>query len=32
MTIDPTIPRVSSMLLLDAEGKRIAVKYFTSEW
>ena len=32
MTIDPTIPRISSMLLLDAEGKRIAVKYFTPEW
>ncbi|KAK9868753.1 hypothetical protein WJX84_006598 [Apatococcus fuscideae] len=30
--IDPTIPRVSSMLLLDAEGKRIAVKYYTPEW
>jgi hypothetical protein len=28
---DPTIPVVKNMLLLDSEGKRIAVKYFTSE-
>jgi hypothetical protein len=29
--VDPTIPVVKNMLLLDAEGKRIAVKYFTPE-
>ena len=28
---DPTIPVVKNLLLLDSEGKRIAVKYFTSE-
>ena len=28
MSTDPTCPRVSNLLLLDSEGKRIAVKYF----
>ncbi|PSC76108.1 Coatomer subunit zeta-2 [Micractinium conductrix] len=29
--VDPTIPVVKNMLLLDAEGKRVAVKYFTTD-
>ncbi|KAI3434836.1 hypothetical protein D9Q98_002891 [Chlorella vulgaris] len=29
--VDPTIPVVKNLLLLDAEGKRIAVKYFTPD-
>jgi hypothetical protein len=29
--VDPTIPVVKNMLLLDSEGKRIAVKYFTPD-
>ena len=28
MSTDHTCPRVSNLLLLDSEGKRIAVKYF----
>lgn len=32
MEADPTCPVVKSMLLLDSEGKRIAVKYFSPEW
>jgi len=28
MALDPTCPRVANLLLLDSEGKRIAVKYF----
>ena len=32
MDIDGTVPVVKSMLLLDSEGKRIAVKYYDSEW
>ena len=30
--IDPTVPTVKNLLLLDSEGKRIAVKYFSPEW
>ncbi|MEW5299355.1 MAG: hypothetical protein WDW38_004620 [Sanguina aurantia] len=30
--MDPTCPIVKNMLLLDSEGKRIAVKYYTSDW
>lgn len=32
MAIDPTCPKVKNMLLLDSEGKRIAVKYYSPEW
>ncbi|KAG2431625.1 hypothetical protein HYH02_013318 [Chlamydomonas schloesseri] len=31
-SIDPTLPIVKNLLLLDSEGKRIAVKYYTPEW
>lgn len=30
--VDPTCPVVKNMLLLDSEGKRIAVKYYSPEW
>ena len=30
--MDPTVPQVKSVLLLDSDGKRIAVKYFSPEW
>jgi hypothetical protein len=30
--IDPTVPTVKAMLLLDSEGKRIAVDYYAPEW
>ena len=30
--VDPTCPLVKNMMLLDSEGKRIAVKYYSSEW
>jgi hypothetical protein len=30
--VDPTCPVVKNLLLLDAEGKRIAVKYYSNEW
>lgn len=29
---DPTVPFIKNMLILDADGKRIAVKYFSPEW
>jgi hypothetical protein len=29
--IDPTVPQVRALLLLDSDGKRIAVKYFSPE-
>ena len=32
MDVDPTVPVVKNMLLLDSEGKRIAVKYFSKDW
>lgn len=32
VVVDPTCPTVRNVLLLDSEGKRIAVKYFTPEW
>ena len=28
MDIDATVPTVKNMLLLDSEGKRVAVKYY----
>jgi hypothetical protein len=30
--IDPTCSALKNLLLLDSEGKRIAVKYYSSEW
>ena len=30
--VDPTVPLVKNMLLLDSEGKRIAVKYYSDDW
>lgn len=30
--VDPTCPIVKNMILLDSEGKRIAVKYYSQEW
>ena len=30
--LDPTIPVVKSLVLMDSEGKRIAVKYYSPEW
>ncbi|GBF91367.1 hypothetical protein Rsub_04107 [Raphidocelis subcapitata] len=32
MALDPTCPKVKNLLLLDSEGKRIAVKYYSPEW
>ena len=29
---DPTTPVVKNLIVLDSEGKRIAVKYFGSDW
>lgn len=29
--IDPVIPTVKALLLLDSEGKRIAVDYYTPD-
>eukprot|EP00955_Chlamydomonas_euryale_P079928 363360-Chlamydomonas_euryale.AAC.3 len=31
-TTDPTLPVVKNMVLLDSEGKRIAVKYYSQDW
>jgi hypothetical protein len=30
--VDPTTPVIGNMLLLDSEGKRIAVQYYSPEW
>jgi len=30
--IDPTAVLIKNVVVLDSEGKRIAVKYFSSEW
>jgi len=30
--MDPTTPGVLNVLVLDNEGKRLAVKYYGSEW
>mmetsp|Transcript_330 Transcript_330/g.667 ORF Transcript_330/g.667 Transcript_330/m.667 type:complete len:186 (+) Transcript_330:321-878(+) len=30
--MDPTCPIVKNMILLDSEGKRIAVKYYSQDW
>ncbi|KAF8071229.1 COPZ2 [Scenedesmus sp. PABB004] len=32
MAFDPTCPSVRSLIVLDSEGRRIAVKYFSPEW
>ena len=32
MEVDSTVPVIQNMLLLDSEGKRIAVKYFDQQW
>ncbi|GAB4815430.1 hypothetical protein N2152v2_002476 [Parachlorella kessleri] len=32
LSVDPTCPLVKNLLLLDSEGKRIAVKYYSPEW
>lgn len=32
MASDPTCPIVKSLLLLDSDGKRIAVKYYSQDW
>ena len=32
MEVDPTMPVIQNILLLDSEGKRIAVKYFDQQW
>lgn len=29
---DPTCPLIKALILLDSDGKRIAVKYYGSEW
>lgn len=29
---DNTLPLIKNLLLLDSEGKRIAVKYYSQEW
>lgn len=29
---DPTVPLIKSLILLDSEGKRIAVKYYSQDW
>lgn len=29
---DPTCPVIKNMIILDSDGKRIAVKYFSPEW
>ncbi|KAG1661091.1 hypothetical protein FOA52_012080 [Chlamydomonas sp. UWO 241] len=31
-SIDPTTPLVKSLIMLDSEGKRVAVKYYSQEW
>lgn len=31
-SLDPTLPVVKNILLLDSEGKRIAVQYFTEQY
>jgi hypothetical protein len=30
-TLDPTLPVIKNILLLDSEGKRIAVQYFKEQ-
>lgn len=30
--VDSTVPLVKNMLLLDSDGKRIAVKYYGNDW
>lgn len=32
VNIDPTCPTVKNMIVLDSEGRRMAVKYFSPEW
>lgn len=31
-TVDPTCPKVLNMLVLDSDGRRLGVKYFSPEW
>ena len=30
--IDPTVPTIKAVVIMDSEGKRIAVKYFSEGW
>lgn len=30
--LDPTCPVVKNLLVVDSEGKRIAVKYYSNDW
>ena len=30
--VDATTPKVKNLLLLDSEGRRIAVQYYAPEW
>ena len=30
--MDPTCPLVKKVLLLDSEGRRISVKYYSKDW
>ena len=30
-SLDPSLPVIKNILLLDSEGKRIAVQYFTEQ-
>ena len=32
MDVDPTVPVVKNLLLLDSDGRRVAVKYYAPEW
>jgi len=29
---DDTLPLIKNLILLDSEGKRIAVKYYSKDW
>lgn len=29
--IDPTVPTVKALILMDSDGRRIAVKYFSED-
>lgn len=30
--VDPTLPFVKNMVLLDSDGKRVAVNYYSQDW
>lgn len=32
MPLQVTAPQIKNILLLDSEGKRVAVKYFSDDW